>query len=149
MNGFRNHISINYDYIDGISLTHNNHHNRHHIWTFIASRDENGGTNQCPCTNKNNKRNDPQHFIGLNYFCDTGTRQYQSYYDDFRVFTDNPLWDGAGCGPTNECCTFNNPPWFYRHLYYNTTDDIEMRVCRNANNLIEDLLIEKIDLFIR
>ena len=42
------------------------------------------------------------------------------------------LWDGAGCGPLNTCCTFNNPPWFYKELPEPTTDDIEMRVCKEV-----------------
>lgn len=145
--------SINSNYMDGISITHqapNSHNRRRHIWTFVASRDENGGGGQCPCINRNNRRSTshPLHYIGLNYFCDTAIVEYQSYYDDFRVFTNNPLWDGAGCGPSNDCCAFNTPPWFYRHLEYSTTDDIEMRLCRNNRNLIEDVLIEKVDLFV-
>ncbi len=24
--------------------------------------------------------------------------------------------DGAGCGPLNTCCSFNNPPWFYKKV---------------------------------
>ncbi len=144
---------VNGNYLDGISLTHrppNSNIRRTHIWSFIAAVDENGQNGQCPCTNRNsNRARAPARDVGLNYFCDTGVKEYKEYYDDIRVFTDNPLWDGAGCGPTNDCCTFNTPPWFYRHLHYSTTDDIEMRLCRNSGPLTENILIEKIDLFIR
>ena len=33
------------------------------------------------------------------------------------------LWDGAGCGPLNDRCTLNNPPWFHKQLPSATTDD--------------------------
>ncbi len=33
-------------------------------------------------------------------------------------YNEDPLWDGAGCGPLN---TFNNPPWFYKELPEPTT----------------------------
>ena len=53
--------------------------------------------------------------------------------DHFRPYNifygDDPLWDGAGCGPNNDCCTLNNPPWFHKQLPSATADDIEMRLC--------------------
>ncbi len=52
---------------------------------------------------------------------------------------DDPLWDGTGCGPLNTCCTFNNPPWFYKELPEPTTDDIEMRVCNDQGSTNEDI----------
>ena len=144
-----NYRGLEADYIDGVSLTHGPHNGRHHIWTFVATYDENGGRGQCPCTNRNNRGSAPPHYVGLNYFCDTGAKVYQQYTDDFRAFTDNPLWDGAGCGPNNECCTFNTPPWFYRKLHYSTLDSIELRVCRNGYSLYEEILLEKFDLYVR
>ena len=39
-------------------------------------------------------------------------------------FPDDPLWDGAGCGPSNTCCTFNNSPSLPQ-----TTDDLKVRIC--------------------
>ncbi len=54
----------------------------------------------------------------------------------------DPLWDGAGCGPLNTCCTFNNPPWFYKELPEPTTDDIEMRVCQDHGSIDEEIAID-------
>ena len=61
-------------------------------------------------------------------FCDTGSA------DNFQhiFYGDDPLWDGAGCGPNNNCCDLNNPPWFRKQLPSTTTDNIEMRFCREA-----------------
>ncbi len=100
---------ITNNYVDGVIVSHGPNSDKHHIWTFITSLDETRG-NYCPCINRNNRGSAPPSFVGLDYFCDTGTKKYQNYYDNFKVFTDNPLWDGAGCGPNNECCTFNSPP---------------------------------------
>ncbi len=56
----------------------------------------------------------------------------------------DPLWDGAGCGPLNTCCTFNNPPWFYKELPAPTTDDIEMRVCKDQQVMMKILPLRRL-----
>ncbi len=83
--------------------------------------------------------------MGNDYFCDTGSEgQIESIF-----YGDDPLWDGAGCGPLNTCCSFNNPPWFYKELPEPTTDDIEMRVCTDQRSTNEDIAIEKIDIYVQ
>ena len=61
----------------------------------------------------------------------------------FCMHTDDPLWDGQGCGRTSTCCEFNNPPWFCKQLPQSTTNDIELRICGDevASNLIEHVEI--------
>ena len=66
-----------------------------------------------------------------------------------RLYRDDPLWDGAGCGPLNTCCSFNNPPWFLKQLPQPTTDDIEMRVCRDQLVNDENVAIEVIEIYIQ
>ena len=86
------------------------------------------------------------HFIGNDYFCETGSRQhflFQTFYHE------DPLWDGEGCGPNSSCCTFNSPPWFCKHLPHPTTDDIEVRVCGDENVSNEDTPLEQIELYIQ
>ena len=63
-------------------------------------------------------------------------------------FTSDPLWDGAGC-ISGSCCTFNSPPWFYKNLPSPTTDDIELRVCKDHHNGAEDALFEIMELYIQ
>ena len=122
---------INTYYVDGVSLTHGNP--REHIWTFAAAH-----VDSCPCTNTN-PVNQPPAFVGRDYFCDTGN-SWPSQFD--------PLWDGAGCGPRSTCCSFNNPPWFYKQLQP-TADDIEMRVCRNYASSDEDIAIEIVEIYVQ
>ena len=138
-------LTIEDNYVDGISLTHGRSP-RQHIWTFAAALDEVGSypTHNCPCTKTNINSPSPPSFVGNNYFCDTASINYFQ----FIFYPDDPLWDGAGCGPLNACCTFNNPPWFYRQLPP-TSDDIEMRVCRDQSRTDEDIPIETIELYIQ
>ena len=117
--------NINSNYVDGVSLTYDRN-NRHHIWTFAASH-------LCPC-------GDVPTFIGSNYFCDT--RQHGA------TDLNNPLWDGEGCG-SNTCCTYNNPPWFYRQLSHTTTEDIEMRLCRDQERDDEDTAIGTVEIYVQ
>ena len=132
-------------YIDGVSLTHGQP--RQHIWSFAAGLDEVGldPSLNCPCTNSGTAV--PPPFVGNDsYFCDTGsTYQYQTGV----FYSEDPLWDGAGCGPLNTCCSFNNPPWFHKLLPQPTTDDIEMRVCKNQHPSNEDIAIETIELLVQ
>ncbi len=134
------------NYVDGISLTHGRNP-RQHIWTFAAALDEVGTLpwSNCPCTNINQTASatPPPSFVGNDYFCDTGSTNRW----DHIFYPDDPLWDGAGCGPANTCCSLNNPPWFLKQLPSTTTDDIEMRMCRDQ--LDEDTPIEGIEIYIR
>ena len=146
-----NHIDNNY--VDGISLTHG-YNPRKHIWTFAGALDEVGifrlWKGYCPCINilYPASSSQPPSFVGNDYFCDTGsTNQF-----DFVFYPDDPLWDGAGCGVNNTCCSLNNPPWFLKQLPSNTTDDIEMRMCRDNplhnGSIDEGTPIEVLELYI-
>ena len=145
--GYRNDPpNIDTYYVDGVSLTHGNP--RQHIWTFAAAAGETSDPDYiCPCTNANTSSTaaPPPAFVGNDYFCDTGSSTVSGssfYYDD-------PLWDGAGCGPLNSCCSFNDPPLFYKQLPQHTTDDIEMRVCRDQEAGNEEIALEMFDVFIQ
>ena len=144
-----NLTNIDRNYVDGVSLTHGRPGQRRHIWTFAAALDETtrSSISKCPCTNINTANNTtpPPSFVGNDYFCDTGS----SGAADYTFYSDDPLWDGAGCGPLNTCCSSNNPPWFYKQLPQPTTDDIEMRVCRNETESNEDIVIEMFDIYIQ
>ena len=139
-------VTIDGLYVDGISLTHGQNP-RKHIWTFANALDETRRDyNTCPCT-----KTSPQYtglvppFIGEDYFCDTGSRyQYQNQF-----YSEDPLWDGAGCGGTSTCCQFNNPPWFCKQLPQPTTDDIELRLCSSDGPNDEDTAIEQLELYVQ
>ncbi len=144
---FNRSVSIDDGYVDGVSLTHGQSP-RQHIWTFANALDEAGSNNDdvCPCT-----RPDVPYtgavppFIGQDYFCETGSRQAFSFTT---FYSDDPLWNGQGCGSNSTCCEFNNPPWFCKQLPQPTTDDIELRVCGDEDTNNEDTSIELVEMYV-
>ena len=139
--------TIDNHYVDGLSVTHGQPGDRTHIWTFAAGHDEvtiNG--NVCPCVNPANIALVPS-YVAANYFCESGVPYPDSF--SFVFFPDDPLWDGDGCGPNSDCCSFNSPPWFTVELPTPTTDDIEVRNCGDQSTADEDLGIELIEFYIR
>ena len=142
------HLTIDDNYVDGISLTHGRNP-RKHIWTFAAALHEvlTGGRQYlCPCTNIHNPASIPiPSYVGSDYFCDTGSEGHFQ----LRFYPNNPLWDGQGCGRLNTCCSFNNPPWFMKKLPSSTRDDIEMRLCADEARSNEDIPVEVIELYVQ
>ena len=136
--------------VDGVSLTHGGL--RQHIWTFAAGLDEAGSANEksvCPCGH-NSQATLPPDEVNRDYFCDTGLSNFSEITNSERQqLYPNPLWDGAGCGPQNTCCSFNNPPWFYKQLPHPTTDNIEMRVCTDEDNNNENVAIESVEIYVQ
>ncbi len=133
-------------YVEGVSITHGQSP-RKHIWTFAAALDETrSNEHTCPCTKTTTTYTGVvPPFIGNDYFCDTGSRQfYQSI-----LYSEDPLWDGEGCGPTNSCCQFNSPPWFCKELPQPTTDNIEVRMCKDQVLFNEEIPFELIDLYVQ
>ena len=133
--------TINTTYVDGISLTHGNP--REHIWTLAAALDRNDNvtgerSSHCPCRFEENPF-EPPPFVGEDYFCDAGNEEFMTGETGLQT---DPLWDGTDC----LCC--DNPPWFYRQLPQPTTDDIEMRVCRDEGNE-ENIGIQEIEIYIQ
>ena len=47
-----------------------------------------------------NSATPPPAFMENDYFCDTGSNDHWNLNDD-------PMGDGAGCGPLNTCCSFS------------------------------------------
>ena len=117
--------SIDSNYVDGVSLTHGRSPRRH-LWTFAA-----GGW--CPTHTA------APGFVGTDYFYDLDRSE--------PINLRNPLWDGEDC--RNQCCPRNSPPWFHKQLPQPTTDDIEMRVCRDQERSNEDLAISSVDIFVQ
>ena len=127
--------TTNSTYVDGVSLTRGSQ--REHIWTFAAALDkqDRNKNSKCPCLfNKTLPE-----FVGDDYFCDTGSMN-EPQVDDFLT---DPLWDGTDC----LCCVSDNPPWFYKQLPQPTTDEIEMRVCRDESN--ENIAVELVNIYIQ
>ena len=135
--------SVDSNYVDGVSLTHGTSP-RHHIWTFAAALGRTGNHSRshsyCPCQNTTHTK-PPMivpDFVGEDFFCDAGDEVF--LVGDEGLQTD-PLWDGTDC----LCC--DNPPWFYKQLPQPTTDDIEMRVCKDEYN--ENIAITQVKIYVQ
>ena len=143
----RGQTTIDSHYVDGISLTHGTSP-RKHIWTFVAALHEHSSYfgNVCPCTNT---RNSPPpavpDFVGHDYFCDTGSENHWQYI----FYGADPLWDGAGCGQYNTCCSWNSPPCFLKNISPLTSDDIEMRLCADESRNNEDINFEVLEIYVQ
>lgn len=144
--GFRPYIggrklTLENNYVDGVSLTHGPVGSRKHIWTFATSYSDN--SMQCSCSDSSKV----PPFVGHDFFCETGSRAEKEYEDI--AFEDDALWDGEGCDSQTDCCMYNNPPWFCKELPEPTTDDIEMRVCLNEYAFYGNILIESVDILVQ
>ena len=84
--------------------------------------------------------------MGDDYFCETGVPP--DMWWDYDFYSDDPLWDGEGCGPTSTCCSFNSPPWFCKQLLQSTNADLEMRLC-GGHPEFENTPIELIEIYIK
>ena len=136
-------------YLDGVSITHGAPGSRQHIWSFASAVSEISTFKfaVCPCSNTDTTWPfEVPSFVGNNYFCDAGNPGPDHSFTT--VYADDPLWDGAGCGPTSSCCQLNTPPWFCTTLPQPTTDDIELRICNGGALTDEDTLVNLVDIYI-
>ena len=141
--------NIDSNYVDGVSLTHGPPP-RNHIWTFAAALDEDDDDDStCECSNSQSAGRSSPLFVGQDYFCDSGLQNYGTFSDRGEFFPDDPLWDGDGCGSESTCCSFNNPPWFYKELPSPTRDGIEMRVCCDQSRSDEDIAMSSVEIYVQ
>ena len=142
------HNDINSHYVDGISLTHGSP--RQHIWTFMAGPTANkiiyDGRHNCPCSPGSPQSSHIQSFIGDDYFCESGAHDSWTY----KLYTNDPLWDGNGCGSIEQtCCQAPGLPWFHKVLNSTTTDYLEMRVCADQETDDEDVPVNYYEIYIK
>ena len=141
--------SIDSFYVYGVSITYGTP--RNHIWTLAGGITDLTLThpnllgNNCPCSDPPSNRVNPPSFVGDNYYCESGNSG--SWYVDYHLYSDDPLWDGQQCEV--DCCSNGkSPPWFKVELNNSTTDDIEVRIC-NAEGTRDDTPIELLELYIQ
>ena len=93
-------------YVAGLSLAHSSP--RQHIWTFAAGVGEARSRSEVACPCDASISISIPGFVGTDYFCESGVNSGSPSETSFH--TDDPLWDGQGCGPSSTCCSFNTPP---------------------------------------
>ena len=145
--GFVGVTDINSHYVEGIAITYGNP--RHHIWSYAAGLSDDGnfhgGIYNCPCAKYPGRA--PPDFVGQDYYCESGiTGRWQ---DNNRIALEDPLWDGDGCGPGNNCCNRTGMPWFYRTLLQEVDDGIEVRLCVNQHLGDEQVYVELVEIYVQ
>ncbi len=141
--------SIDSYYVDGVSVTHGPPGCREHVWTFASGHNEDSdSTGVCPCAPNAPSTIVVPPFVGQDYFCESA---FSTSGVAFRLYSEDPLWDGDGCTVAgNTCCEFNYPPYFTKHLTNSTNNDLEVRACGYHRRLtVGDTLIELIELYIK
>ena len=139
--------NINSYYVDGVSITRGSP--RQHVWTLMAGvKDSSTDAGNCPCNTPPGGTQQIRPFIGSNYFCESGNPNNTW---TITLYTEDPLWDGKGCGTQETvCCSAPGLPWFHRD-YGNvtTTDYIELRVCADQLTSDEDVPVSFYEVYVK
>ena len=141
--GFNNgRTTIDSKYFDGVAVMHGSP--RQHIWTFVNGAWENGTRHRyynCPCDTTGYVPIPP--FVGEDYFCESGY-VYPGYRSalEYRLHSNDTLWDGEDCHSSSSCCSLHNPPYFTKSLGQSTTADLELRMCSIFQGSIAIELLE-------
>ena len=136
LDAIRTNKTIDNPYVDGLSITYGSP--RHHVWTYAA-----GHIRRCRC-HPNSIASLPPSFVGQHHYCDGYPVDwaYGNWYPQYR------LWDGEGCPAGNTCCNPPNLPWFHRTLNTTTTEDLEVRWCRDEPASNEDIGVELLEIYV-
>ena len=142
-------LTIDDNYVDGVSITYGSAP-RKHLWTYAAA--PHGDMNiqcNCDCPCKSNMVAIAPSFIGADYFCESGV-EFCCLTD---MYSNDPLWDGQQCGGEAPCCNHPNMPWFIKTLINETTtEDIELRLCKNSvfyGTYKTEILLDIIEIFVQ
>lgn len=138
------HSNIDSYYVDGASLTRGSP--RQHIWTFMAAYSEqNIATYHCPCNTDSSVS--LQSFIDQDYFCESANSESNVQQ---KLYTDDPLWDGEGCGgQEGPCCSRDNIPWFHKVFETASSDYVELRVCADQGTDNEDTAVNMYEIYVK
>ncbi len=136
---------INSYYVDGVSIAIG--YPRKHIWTMMSGiSDSIFSLANCICNTPSPASTQQlESFIGDDYFCESGNPGYWSY----KLYSNDPLWDGDGCGSQEgNCCSVPGLPWFHK-IINATTDYLEVRVCGNQAPQDEDAPISLYEIYVK
>lgn len=131
-----NFLTIDYPYMDGVSLTCMEGGKRRHIWTFAAGVRGESWKNVCPQNQSSNEQalNIPN-YITNEYYCDESVSRWSNT---------NALWQNHDCKNDKTC------GYFLKHFVTGTCGDIEARICLSGNNNKyrgENVAIEQLELY--
>ena len=135
--------SIDSQYVDGISITMGAP--RKYVWTYAVGLSDNNNNPCCNCPCATFPGRPAPSFVGNDYYCESGIVGAD---EALPYYLSDPLWDGTGCTVGSGCCGQNGMPWFHRILTTSTTDDFEIHLCKNRVNSVEDVAVEKVEVYV-
>ena len=112
-------LTVEHNYVDGVSLTHGPAGERVHVWSFAATVCQYGSQ-------------DKPDFVKDHFSSDHGN------------LTDL-LWDDNQC-PGTPC---GKSSWFFRNLTEGTYSDLEIRMCRDQGRHDEDVLLTYVEIYVQ
>ena len=149
--GFRiGRTTIDSSYFDGVAVMHGSP--RQHVWTFAIGAWENDTRHRvdnCLCDTTGDIPIPP--FVGEDYFCESGY-VYPGYRNsplEYRLHSNDTLWDGEDCHSSSSCCSLHNPPYFTKSLGQTTTDDLELRMCHYGRIQNSNTAVELVELYVK
>ncbi len=148
--GFQPYVSnmrpnLDGTYLDGVSITHGNP--RVHIWSFVSGETSSSSDTNCPeciCPCVDDTGVTLPSYLNGNFSCNSGSAGNTILQD---VYGDNPLWDGEGCEPGNECCAQSR--FFATDLGGHTCDDLELRLCVSGDLRGANVGIDQIEIYVK
>ena len=140
--------TIEFPYVDGISITYGSPGSRQHIFTYAAGLFESADVQfkycNCPCAQG---RTSPS-FIGSDYYCESGNPDNNWVGDKF--YPQDVLFDGQQCTALEAtCCNLPNLPWFCKTLPTPISGDLEVRICTDELIDNENVALEFFELYIK
>ena len=84
--------------------------------------------------------------FGYHYYCESGNT---GLFDASKLYSDDPLWDGAGCLPENSCCYRGGMPWFLHQFPMILKGDVEARICYDQDFADEAVVVEQVQLYVQ
>ncbi len=136
-----------YAYVDGVSITYggsDGQGGRMHLFTYAVGREEQARQESCECHGSTSQN--PPHFVGLNFMCDSGMKPFTAQASRIG---DRVLWTGEGCDAGSSCCHRAGAPWFYRKLPMTVGRQLEVRVMQTNNFNDEIVLVREVELYVR
>ena len=134
-------------FVDGVSITYGGSDGpgpRMHLFTYAIGREELPRQESCQCHGSTSQ--EPPEFVGWDFMCDSGMRQYT--VEATRI-GDRVVWTGSGCGEGSSCCHRAGAPWFYRSLTWAVKRQLELTIMQTDSRLDEMVLIREVEIYIR
>lgn len=132
-------------YADVVSITRG--FPRQHLWSYLGGVSEAiYDAGNCPCNNPPGATQLVRPFMGNDYYCESGNPGAWT----FKLYPDDPLWNGMECGPQESaCCAVPGQPWFHRTFNTTSTEQIELRVCADEDTTYDDLPVSFYEIFVK